>query len=98
MVLGMARRDAAPATKPAQLLERYVVSRQVERRVLQDGRVAGREDKAVAVDPVGVRRIVTQVSGPQHVRERRERHGGARVPGSRVLYGVHGQGADGVDG
>ena len=56
-----------------------------------------REDETVAVRPVRVRRVVVHHLGVEEVRERRERHGGAGMPGVRLLDGIHRERADGVD-
>ena len=59
--LGMARRLAAPLTKLAQVLERQVISGQVQEGVLQDagaGRSRGRE-AVVLVGPIGFVRVGT---------------------------------------
>src|SRR3989441_5268916 len=52
-VLRVARRAAAPLAKLLQVLERQVVSGEVEHRVQQHAGVAGREHEAVAPEPVG---------------------------------------------
>ena len=96
-VLRVARRAAAPLAKLLQVLEREVVSCEVEHRVQQHAGVADREHEAVAPEPVGVGRIVAEMALPQHVRERRERHRGTGVAGVRSLHRVHREGADGVD-
>ena len=59
-VLRMAGRARLPLAEALQLLEREVVAGEVERGVLEDAGVAGREDEAVAVRPVRVRRVVAQ--------------------------------------
>jgi hypothetical protein len=61
-VLGMAGRDRAPLPEALQLLEREVVAGQVQRGVLEDARVAGGEDEAVAVGPLRVRGRVPSTS------------------------------------
>ena len=57
----------------------------------------GREHEAVAVEPVRVRRVVLHDPRVEHVRERRERHRGARMAGVRLLDRVHRERADRVD-
>ena len=52
-VLGMARRPRAPLAERLEVVEVEVVARQVEERVEEHARVAGRQDEAVAVRPVG---------------------------------------------
>src|SRR5438270_10714597 len=95
--LGMPRRERLPLAEALQLLEREVVAREVEGRVLEDAGVAGREDEPVAVGPVRVRRVVIHDLRVEEVGERRERHGCPGVPGVRLLDGVHGERPDRVD-
>ncbi|TML96426.1 MAG: ABC-F family ATP-binding cassette domain-containing protein [Actinobacteria bacterium] len=59
--------------------------------------MAGGEDEAVAIGPLRVRGAVVQHLGVEEIGERRECHRGARVPGIRLLHGVHRERADGVD-
>ena len=95
--LGMARGERLPLAEALQLLEREVVAGEMQRRVLEDAGVPGGEDEPVAVGPLRVRGIVVHHLGVEEVRERRERHRGARMPGVRLLDGVHRQRPDGVD-
>ena len=95
--LGMAGRERAPLAELLQLLERQVVAREVERGVLEDARVAGGEDEAVAVGPVRIRGVVVHHLRVEQVGDRRERHRRAGMAGVRLLHGVHRQSADGVD-
>ena len=97
MHLRMARRLRLPLPEALQLLEREVVAGEVQRRVLEDARVAGAEDEAVAVGPLRVRRVVVHHLRVEEVRERRERHRRARMAGVRLLHRVHRERADGVD-
>jgi len=96
-MLGVARRPAPPLTELLDVVEREVVAREVERRVQQHAGVSRRQHEAVAPEPVGVRGIVPEMPLPQHIRERREGHRGARVAGIGPLDRVHREGADGVD-
>ena len=95
--LGMARRRRLPLPEALQLLEREVVAGEVQRRVLQDARVAGAQHEPVAVRPVRARRVVPQHLRVEEVRERRERHRRAGMAGVRLLHRVHRQRADRVD-
>ena len=95
--LGMAGRLRAPLAELLQLVEREVVAGEMERGVLEDARVAGGEDEAVAVGPVRVRRVVIHHLGVEEVRERRERHRGAGMAGVRLLHRVHRERPDRVD-
>jgi hypothetical protein len=93
----MAGRGAAPLTKLPELVERKIVSTEMERRVQQHRRVTAREYDAIAVGPRWIRRIVLYVARPEHVREWRERHRRAGVTGIRRLDRVHGERADRID-
>ena len=95
--LGMTGGAALPLAELLEVLEGEPVAGQVKHGVLQDAGVAGREDEAVAVRPCGVGGVVAHDAGPQHVGERCQRHGRARVPGVGPLGRVHGQAPDDVD-
>src|SRR4029078_5204551 len=76
---------------------RVGIARQIEQRVEEHGGVAGGEDEAVAVRPVRRLRIVMEEFGPEdegHVGHPHRRSGVARP---RLLDGVDGEEADGVD-
>ena len=95
--LRVARRARAPLAERLDLLDRQVVAAQVEQRVQQHGRVAAGEHEAVAVGPVGMRGVVAQEAGPEHVGRRRQRHRSAGMAGLRRLDRVHRERADRVD-
>ena len=59
--------------------------------------MANREDKAVAVGPVGAVGVVYENTVPKDIGHRREGHGGSWVAGIGLLDGVHGKGSDSVD-
>ena len=96
-VLRMAGRLRAPLAEALELLEREVVAGEMERGVLEDAGVAGREDEAVAVRPVRVGRVVPHHPPVEQVGERRKRHRGAGMAGVRLLHAVHRERADRVD-
>ena len=89
--------ERLPLAEALDLLEREVVARQVERRVLEDAGVARGEDEAVAVLPVGIRRVRTHDVAVEDVGHRSERHRRPRMASVGLLDGVHGQRADRVD-
>ena len=76
---------ARPLTEPLQVVEGEAVPGEVEHRVQEDRGVTAREHEPVAVGPVGVARVVTHHLAEEHVGERSEGHGGARVPATRSL-------------
>ena len=97
-VLRMARRVRAELAELLDLVERHaVVAREVQARVEQHRRVAGREHEAVAVGPVRILRVVLHHARVEHVRGGGERQRRARVAGLRGLDRIDRQRADGVD-
>ena len=55
------------------------------------------QHEPVAIDPLRIFRVVSQVSSEKHVRERRERHRRTRVSRVGFLNGIHRQDANRVD-
>ncbi len=98
MALGMPRRETAPLAELLDLVERQVVTRQMQQRVEKHGAVARGEDEAVTVGPGRIRWVVVQESGPQHVGRRGRAHGQAGVAGVRLLHSVNREETNGVDG
>ena len=74
-----------------------VVSGEVEQGVLEHASVAGGEDEAVAVEPVGVLGVVAHDLVVEDVSHGRASHGEPRVAGVGLLHGVDGQEPDRVD-
>ncbi len=87
--LGMSRRFAAKLAELLDVVERNVVTGQMQQTVKQHRTVSGGEHEAVAIEPVGIAWIVFEQPRPQRVRHRRcaERH--ARMPALRILHRVH---------
>jgi hypothetical protein len=88
----------APLAEVPDVVEREPIPREVQHRVQEDRRVAGREHEAVAVGPVGRAGVVLHDPRPEDVGQRGQRHGRAGVPVAGGLGAVHGQAADHVDG
>ena len=59
LMLGMAGRLAAPLAELLDVVERQVVARQVQQAVKQHAAVAGGKNKAVAIGPARLARIVS---------------------------------------
>src|SRR6266550_726887 len=97
IVLRVSRCAAPPLAELLDLVEREIVAREIKDAVEQHAGMARRQDKAIAVQPFGIRGIVSQMALPQHVRERRQRHCRAGMPRIGLLYGVHRERTDGVD-
>ena len=93
----MSRRARAPLAELLEVVERDVVAGEVERRVLEDAGMPGREDEAVASRPVWVGRIVPHHVAVEQIRHRCESHRRPRVTGVRLLHCVHRECADRVD-
>ena len=62
----MPRRATAPLSEVLQLIQRQVVSREMQETVEQHRAVPGGQYKAISVRPLGVRRIMLQEARPQH--------------------------------
>ena len=96
-VFGMAGGLAAELAEVLQLIERHVgIAGQMQQRIEQHRAVAGREDEAVAVGPVRLRGVELQELREQDGGDVGHAHGHAGMAGVRLLYGVHGEGPDGV--
>ena len=95
--LGVPRRARPPLAERLEVLDRHVVAGQVQHRVLKDRGVTAAEDEPVAVGPLRRRRVVAHDPGPQHVRQRGERHGRSLVAAPGRGGGVHRQATDDVD-
>ena len=97
MVFGVARRLAADLAEALQLLDRHVlVAGEVEQAVQQHRPVAVRQDEAIPVDPVRLRRIELHEVLEQDGRDIRHSHRRAGVAALGALHGIHGEEADAV--
>ena len=97
-VLGVAWRARPELAEALQLIERKVVSGEVQHRVEQHAGVASAEHEAVAVEPIGSGRGVLQEARPQGVGHGRGAHRGTGMTAVGLLDAVDGEGPDGVDG
>ena len=89
LVFGMPRRAVAKLTKVANLVNRKIVSGQVQQAVEQHRAMAVRQYEAVAVDPLWIGRIVFVVIVPQHFGNVGHAHRRTGVSRVGSLYGVH---------
>ena len=96
--LGVSRCLAPPLTEGFELIEGEIVATQMKRGVEQHRRVPRGEHHAVAIGPVRIRGVVSHMTRVERVGERGEGHRGPRVAGFGLLYRIHGEGADRVDG
>jgi hypothetical protein len=96
-VLGVPWGARAPLPELLQVVERQVVAGQVQRGVLEDAGVAGREHEPVPIRPRRVGRVVPHELRVEEVRDRREGHCRSRMAGVRLLHRVHREHPDRVD-
>jgi hypothetical protein len=95
--LGMAGGLRTQLAEALDLAHRHVgVAGQMQQRIEQHRAVAGGQHEAVAVGPVGGRRIELQVLAPQHRGHVGHAHRHARMAGFRLLDRVHRKRPDGV--
>ncbi len=95
--LGMARGPGVELAERLEVLDGEIEAGEVQERVEQHRAVAGREQEAVAPGPAGIPGVEAQVASPQDEGHVGRAHGQARVPAVRLLDGVGGEEADGVD-
>ncbi len=95
-VFGVAGSFAVQLTEVLQIVDRQLITAEVQQRVNQHGAVTIRQHKAVAVGPVRVGRIVLEIVPPQHFCNVRHSHWRTGVTGVGFLDGVHAQGTDSV--
>ncbi len=108
-VFGMSGRDAVDRAELLDVIEadrRFVGDasalqtahpRQMQQRIKQHRGMPGREHEAVAVGPKRIGGVVAQELLPQRVDDRGKRHRRSGMTGIRLLHGVDGQGANGID-
>ena len=70
-VLRMARRFRSPLTEVFDLVQREIKAREIEQRVKQHAPVTGGEQKAIAILPLRILRVVAHKAGPQDIGHRR---------------------------
>src|SRR5215472_4817174 len=73
-------------------------SRQVQQGIEEHGRVPVGKNKAVAIRPDRILWIITQDALPQGISHGGQRHRRSWMAGIGLLYCIHGQSANGVDG
>jgi hypothetical protein len=95
--LGVSWSLRLPLPKLFQVVEREVVSAQVQAAVEQHRRVAAGQHEPVAIGPVWIGGVVPHRPREEHIGEGRQRHRRSGVTGLGLLHGVHRQRADCVD-
>jgi hypothetical protein len=93
----MTGRTTAPLTEVLKLLQRQVVTGEVEQTVKQHRTVARGQDEPVTVGPGRVAWIMLEETSPEHIGHVCHPHWHTRMTGLGFLHAVHGQRADGVD-
>ena len=96
--LGVAGGRRTPLAERLQVVEFESVAAEEEQCVLQDRRVTGREDEAVAVDPLRFGGVVPHDARVEDVGEWSKRHRRALVPALRVQRCIHRESAHECDG
>ena len=96
-VLGVAGSLALPLAELLQIIESEIVAGEIEHAVEKHRRMAARQNEAVTIHPFRIGGIISQMPGPEHVGERRQRHRCARMAGVRFLNRIHREDANGVD-
>jgi hypothetical protein len=97
-VLRVSRGVGAPLAELLKLRHGKVVTGEMERAVEQCGGVAVREDEAVTVDPLGVRRIVLHDLVVEQIGDGGTAEGRTGMAGLGFFNGIDGEEAEGVDG
>ena len=82
--------------EPAQLVERQVITGEMQQRVLQHRPMAIREHETIAFGPVRIGGVVPQVARPQRNGDLRHPHRHAGMARFRRLDGVHRECANGI--
>ncbi len=97
LALGVPGGLRAPLAERLDVVQAELVAGQVQRRVLQDRAVPGRQHEAIAVRPQRVGRVVLHPLGVEQIGHRRERQRQTRVSRVRLLDRVDRQRPDRVD-
>jgi hypothetical protein len=93
----VARGLRAPGAQGLEVVELEAVAAEVELHVLGERAVTGRQDEAIAADPLVVARVASHDLLEQEVGERREAHRRAGVTVAHLLDGVGCEDPRGVD-
>ena len=90
-VLRVAGRLRAELAELLQLVHRQLVAEEVQQPVDEHRRVAVREDEAIAIGPLRVRRVEAEELRPEDVRHLRASEGRAGMAALRLLHAVDGE-------
>jgi len=92
--LRMSRRFGMELAEALELLHRQIVAGEMQQRVLQHRAMSVRQHEAIAIDPMRIARVVTQVARPERHGDLGHPHRHARVSGLRGFDCVHRECAD----
>ena len=87
----------SPLTKILNLIEREIVSSQVQQRIEQHAAMTRGQQKPIAVFPFGIARVVAHELRPQHIGHRRSAQRQTRMTRVRFLDRVERQCANRVN-
>ena len=96
-VFRVSRGHALPLAEALEFIQRQGIPGQVQQAVQQHRAVPGREDKAVAIEPLRVTRAVVHELRPQYICGVGHAHRHAGVSRLGLLYAVGSQEANGVN-
>ena len=95
-MLDVVERDRQPTQRFVLRIDRLDAG-QMQHRIEQHRGMPRREDEAIAIGPDRIVGIEIEVTLPQRVDDRRHRHRGSRMTGTRLLHRVHRQGTNRID-
>jgi len=93
-VFGMTRGLGMHLAETLQLIHGQIVTRQMQQRVDQHRAVSVRQHEAIAVSPLRVSRVVTQMAVPQYIGDLSHAHRRAGMTRIRLLHSIHRQHAN----
>src|SRR5688572_32618771 len=88
---------AVPLAKLFDLIERDIVTGEVQHAVKQHRSMPGRQHEAIAIRPLGIPWTVLEEASPQNICRWRKSHRRAGMPRIRLLDCVDRQRADRID-
>ncbi len=88
-VLGVTGGFAAPLAELFKVIQRKVITRQVQQGILQHATMTRREDKAIAIGPLRGLGVELHERLKEHIGHRCGAHGQTRVTRVRFLHSIH---------
>ena len=96
-IFRVSRRLAVELPEVLDVFKREIVARQMQQGIQQHRTMSARKDETVASRPLGVARIVPQVTRPHCERHGCRTHRKPRMTGVGFLNCIRGKEADGID-